>query len=48
MNIILGIIKDSAIDCSLNLSDNIKTNKGIKCVNFGSIKKEILLVILLI
>ena len=40
MNIILGIIKDSAIDCSLNLSDNIKTNKDIKCVNFGSIKNR--------
>ena len=24
----------------LNLSDNIKTNKDIKCVNFGSIKKR--------
>lgn len=38
MNIILGIIKDSAIDCSLNLTENIKTNKNIQCVNFGRVK----------
>ena len=35
---ILGIMKDSAIDCSLNNKDNIKTNPGIKCINFGTIK----------
>ena len=38
MDIILGIIKDSAIDCSLNLTENIKSNKDIKCVNFGRVK----------
>tara|TARA_B110001469_G_scaffold126736_1_gene145222 strand:+ start:3606 stop:6857 length:3252 start_codon:yes stop_codon:yes gene_type:complete len=38
MDIVLGIIKDGAIDCYLNLNDNKKNNKGIKCVNFGDIK----------
>ena len=38
MNIMLGLMKDSAIDCSLNLADNMKTNPQIKCLNFGSIK----------
>ena len=40
MDILLGIMKDSAIDCSLNIKDNIKTNPGIKCINFGSIKDQ--------
>jgi hypothetical protein len=38
MNIILRIIKEGAIDCSLNLTDNIQTDKNIRCINFGDIK----------
>jgi hypothetical protein len=40
MNIILGIIKEGAIDCSLNLKDNKKTQKNLQCLNFGDIKNR--------
>ena len=35
MNIMLGMMKESAIDCSLNLADNIVTNPDLKCLNLG-------------
>ena len=36
MNIMLDIMKNSAIDCSLNLNDNIKTSPNIKCLYFDN------------
>ena len=30
-------MKNSAIDCSLNLNDNIKTSPNIKCLYFDNI-----------
>ena len=40
MNIILGIIKEAAVDCSLNFKDNKLINKDIKCINFGDVKSR--------
>lgn len=37
MNIILGIIKEAAVDCSINLKENQVTEKDLKCINFGTI-----------
>ena len=38
MNILLGMMKDSAIDCALHLADNIEDDPNIKCVNVGEIQ----------
>lgn len=35
MNVMLGMMKESAIDCSLNLADNVVTNPDLKCLNLG-------------
>ena len=35
----LDIMKNSAIDCSLNLYENIKTSPNIKCQYFDNTKK---------
>jgi hypothetical protein len=35
MNTMLGMMKNSAIDCSVNLADNIKSDSHINCLNFG-------------
>ena len=35
MNVMLNMMKESAIDCSLNLADNIVTNTDLKCLNLG-------------
>ena len=32
MNVMLGMMKDSAIDCSINLGDNKKDDSKIKCM----------------
>ena len=37
MNIMLGMMKQSAIDCSLNLADNVVTNPELKCLNLGTV-----------
>ena len=39
MNVMLNIMKNSAIDCSLNKYDNIKTSPDIKCHYFDNITK---------
>ncbi len=36
MNVMLGLMKNSAIDCSLNKNDNIKTNPDLKCLYFDT------------
>ena len=38
MNIMLGMMKQSAIDCSLNLADNVVTNPELKCLNLGTVR----------
>lgn len=38
MNIMLGMMKQSAIDCSLNLADNVVTNPDLKCLNLGTVR----------
>ncbi len=35
MNVMLNMMKESSIDCSLNLADNIVTNPDLKCLNLG-------------
>ena len=35
MNTMLGMMRNSAIDCSVNLADNIKSDSHINCLNFG-------------
>ena len=35
MNVMLGMMQESSIDCSLNLADNIVTNPDLKCLNLG-------------
>ena len=40
MEVMLGLIRESAIDCSLNLVDNTKTYSNIKCMNFGEVKDK--------
>ena len=40
MEVMLGLIRESAIDCSLNLVDNVKTYSNIKCMNFGEVKDK--------
>ena len=37
MNVMLHMMKESAIDCSLNLADNIVTNPELKCLNLGEV-----------
>ena len=34
----LGMMKQSAIDCSLNLADNAVTNPELKCLNLGIVR----------
>ena len=36
MNVMLDLMKNSAIDCSINLYDNIKTTNNIKCQYFSN------------
>ena len=36
MNIMLGMMKDSAIDCSINLADNMRDDSKIKCLHLAS------------
>ena len=38
MNIMLGMMKQSAVDCSLNLADNVVTNPELKCLNLGTVR----------
>ena len=38
MNVMLNMMQNAAIDCSINYGDNIKTQSNIKCHNFGTIK----------
>ena len=40
MNTMLGMMKNSAIDCSINLADNIKSDSNINCMNFGVIANK--------
>ena len=35
MNVMLGMMKDSAIDCSINLGDNKKDDSKIKCIHLS-------------
>ena len=35
MNIMLGMMKDSAIDCSINLADNMRDDSKIKCLHLA-------------
>ena len=37
MNIMLDMMKQSSIDCSLNLVDNLETNPELKCLNLGEV-----------
>ena len=38
MKIMLGMMKQSKIDCSLNLADNVVTNPDLKCLNLGTVR----------
>ena len=38
MNDLLGIMRNSAIDCSINYADNVKAEPNIKCLHFGDVK----------
>lgn len=36
MNIMLGMMKDSAVDCSINLKDNMRDDPNIKCLRLAA------------
>ena len=40
MNDLLGLIKESSIDCSLNAAETTDTRKQLSCVNYGSVRSR--------
>ena len=40
MNVMLGMMKETAIDCSINLVDNVRNDPNIKCLNLSGKDKN--------